>query len=82
MLSYCLKCKKNTESINPKVSKTTNGKTMILSTCAICNSKKSKFIRSKELDSAVKEQQAKGLLSNLRLKTPLNKIPLLRDILF
>ena len=35
MLSYCLKCKKNTESINSKVSKTTNGKTMILSTCAI-----------------------------------------------
>ena len=29
MLSYCLKCKKNTESINPKVSKTTNGKTII-----------------------------------------------------
>ena len=29
MLSYCLKCKKNTESINPKVSKTTNGETMI-----------------------------------------------------
>ena len=66
-------CKKNTESINPKVSKTTNGKTMILSTCAICNRKKSKFI---------KEQQAKGLLSNLGLKTPLNKIPLLGDILF
>ena len=73
MLSYCLKCKKNTESINPKVSKTTNGKTMILSTCVICNSKKSKFI---------KEQQAKGLISNLGLKTPFNKIPLLGDILF
>ena len=65
MLSYCLKCKKNTESINPKVSKTTNGKAMILSTCAICGSKKSKFI---------KEQEAKGLLSNLGLRTPLNKI--------
>ena len=73
MLSYCLKCKKNTESINPKVSKTTNGKTMILSKCVICSSKKSKFI---------KEQQAKGLLSNLGIKTPLNKIPLLGDILF
>ena len=71
MLSYCLKCKKNTESINPKVSKTTNGKTMILSTCAICDSKKSKFI---------KEKQAKGLLSNLSIRTPLNKIPLLGDI--
>ena len=73
MLSYCLKCKKNTESINPKVSKTTNGKTMILSTCAKCGSKKSKFI---------KEQEAKGLLSNLDLRTPLNKIPILGDILF
>ena len=46
---------------------------MILSRCAICNSKKSKFIE---------EQQAKGLLSNLGLKTLLNKIPLLGDILF
>ena len=73
MLSYCLKCKKNTESINPKVLKTTNGKTMILSKCAICSSKKSKFI---------KEQQAKGLLSNLGLRTLLNKIPVLGDILF
>ena len=73
MLSYCLKCKKNTESINPKVSKTSNGKTMVLSKCAICGSKKSKFI---------KEQQAKELLSNLGIRTPLNKIPLLGDILF
>ena len=40
MLSYCLKFKKNTESINPKVSKITNGKTMILSKCAICGSKR------------------------------------------
>ena len=73
MLSYCLKCKKNTQIINTKVSNTTNGKAMILSTCAICGSKKSKFI---------KEQQAKGLLSNLDLRTLLNKIPVLGDILF
>ena len=45
MLSYCLKCKKNTESINPKVSRTTNDKMMILSKCTICGSKKSKFIK-------------------------------------
>ena len=64
---------KNTESINPKVSKITNSKTMILSKCAICGSKKSK---------SIKEQQAKGLLSNLNIRTPLNKIPLLGDILF
>ena len=72
MLSYCLKCKRNTESINPNVSKTSNGRIMILPTCAICGSKKSKFI---------KQQEAKGLLSNLGLRTPLNKIPVLGDIL-
>ena len=51
MLPYCLKCKKkkkkkkNTESINPRVSATSNGRTMVLSKCAICGSKKSKFIK-------------------------------------
>ena len=70
MLSYCLKY---TESINPKVLKTTNGKTMILSKCAICGSKKSKFI---------KKQQAKGILSSVGIRTPLNKVPILGDIFF
>ena len=64
MLSYCLKCKKNTESINPKISATSYGKTMILSKCAMCCSKKSEFI---------KKQEAKGLLSNLDIRTPLSK---------
>ena len=49
MLSYCLKCKKKkkkkTESIHPKVSATSNGKTMILSDCPICGAKKSKFVK-------------------------------------
>ena len=48
MLSYCLKCKKNTENMNPKISATSNGKTMILSKCAICGSTKSKFIKEQE----------------------------------
>ena len=73
MSSYCLKCKKNTENINPRVSLTKNNKTMILSKCAVCGSKKSKFI---------KEQKAKGLLSNLGIRTPLSKIPILGDVLF
>ena len=73
MLSYCFKCRRNTKSINPKVSKTTNDKAIILSTCAICGSKKSKFI---------KQQEGKGLLSNLGLRTLLNKIPVIGDILF
>ena len=70
---FCLKCRKNTESINPRVSKTNNGKTMILSKCTICGSKKLRFI---------KEQKARGILSNLGLRIPLDKIPLLGDILF
>ena len=73
MESYCLKCKKYTKNINPQVSSTSNGKIMILPKCAICNGKKSKFI---------KKQDAKGLLSKLGIKTPLSKIPLLGDILF
>ena len=68
MSSCCLKCKKNTESINPKVYATSNGKTMILSNCAICSSKKSKFIKKKE---------AKGFLSNLCIITPLSKISII-----
>ena len=73
MKSYCLKCRKNTENINPRVSKTSNGKTMVLSKCAICDSKKSSF---------VKNQEAKGLLSNLGFRTPLSKVPILGNILF
>ena len=73
MISYCLKCRNNTENINPRVSKTSNGRTMVLSKCAICGSKKSRFI---------KNQKAKGLLSNLVVRTPLSKVPILGEILF
>ena len=73
MNSYYLKCRKDTKNINIRVSNTSNGRTMILSKCAICESKKSKFI---------KNQEAKGLLSNLGIRTPLSKVPLLGDILF
>ena len=72
MESYCLKCNKYTKNINPKVSSTSNVKLMILSKCAICGRKKSKFI---------KKQGAKGVLSILGIKTPLSKIPLLCDVL-
>ena len=73
MESFCLKCKKHTKNINLRVSSTSNGKVMILSKCATCNSKKSKFIN---------KQEAKGLLSNLGIRTPLSKVPILGDILF
>ena len=68
MKSYCLKCRKDTENINPRVSKTSNGRAMVLSKCAIWVSKKLRFI---------KNQEANGLLSNLGVRTPLSKIPIL-----
>ena len=67
MKSYCLKCRKNTGNINPRVSKTSNGKTMVLSKCAICGSKNSRFIENQE------EKGVRTLLSN---------VPILGDILF
>ena len=73
MKSYCLRCKKDIENINSRVSKTSNGRTVLLSNCVICDSKKSRFI---------KNQEAKRLLSNLGLKTPLSKVPISGDILF
>ena len=73
MESYCLKGKKNTENINPKISSTSNGRAMILSNCAICGSKKSGFI---------KNQEAKRLLSKLGIKTPLSKVPILGNTWF
>ena len=45
MKSYCLKCKKNSENIDPNVSASSSGRTLILSKCAICGSKKSRFIK-------------------------------------
>ena len=71
--SYCLKRRKDSENINLKVSKTSNGRTMLLSNCAICGSKKSRFINN---------QEAKRLLSNLGIRAPLSKVPILADILF
>ena len=73
MESYCMKCKKYRKNINSRVLGTSNGKAMILSKCTRCGSKKSRFS---------KNQEAKGLLSNLGLRTPLSKIPVLGDIFF
>ena len=72
MLTYCVKCRKNTENLNSKLFKTKNNRLIIQSKCPVCQIKKSRF---------VKEQEAKGLLSNLGIKTPLSKIPLL-NVLF
>ena len=72
MLSNYLKSRKNTESKNPKVVRTKNRRIRLLSKCAVCDSKKLKFIQ---------KQEAKRLLSSLGIKASLSKIPLLGPLL-
>ena len=71
-LIYCLLCKRNTKNINPKVVKTKNNRLAMVSKCTVCNKNKFKFI---------KKQEAQGLLSNLGIKTPFSKVPLI-NLLF
>ena len=66
--TYCLACRKYTKNINPKIVRNRQNRLMKQSNCATCDSKKSRFI---------KKQQAMGILSNLDIKTPLSKVPLL-----
>ena len=67
-----MKCGKNVESKNPKVEGIKNERTILLSKCAVCDSKKSKFIK----------QQGSGLLKSLGMKPPLSKISLVAPLLF
>ena len=68
MKTYCVKCRKVTENIDPKMFRTKNNRLVMQSKCSVCGIKKSRF---------VKKQEAKGLFSNLGIRTPLSKIPLL-----
>ena len=63
-MTYCLACKKNT-IINSKMVKTKNGRLMLLSQCSVCKNKKSRFM---------KEEEGKGIISNLGIKAPLSNI--------
>ena len=72
MKTYCLKCKTNTDNIDPKMFRTKNNRLLMQSKCSVCKNKKSRFI---------KEQEAKGLSSQLGIKTPFSETPLL-NVLF
>ena len=72
MKTYCVKCRKDTENLNSKMFRTKNNRLVMQSKCPVCGIKKLRF---------VKKQEAKVLLSNLGIKTPLIKIPLL-NVLF
>ena len=54
MKSYCLKCRKDIQNMDPRVSNTSNGRTMILSKCTICGSKKSRFIKNQVAKRTIK----------------------------
>ena len=72
MKTYCVKCRKDTENIDPKMVRTKNNGLIMQSKCSVCGIGKPRFL---------KEQDAKGLLSNLGIKTPFSKIPLI-NVLF
>ena len=72
MRTNCVKCRKYIENVNPKMVRAKNNRSIMQSKFHAWRIKKSRF---------VKEQEAKGLLSNLGIKTPLSKIPLL-NVLF
>ena len=71
-ITYCLVCRRDTKYINTKVVKTKNNRLAMVSKCNVCGKNKFRFI---------KEQEAKGILSNLGIKTPLSQVPLL-NLLF
>ena len=73
MKTYCLKCRKYRKNIKPQINTTSNDKTIMIPKCTVCNNRKCRFI---------KKQEAKGLLSKLGIKIPLNKILISGDILF
>ena len=72
MNTSCVKCRKDTENMDPKILRAKNNRLLMQSKRSVCGIKQSRFL---------KEQEAKGLLSNLGIKTPLSKIPLL-NVLF
>ena len=72
MLTYCLVCKKDIVKKNAKMVKTKNGTIALSSKCIVCSNRKSRFMT---------EQETKGLLTNLGIKAPLSKIPLLNILL-
>ena len=72
MKTYCVKCRKDTQYIDPKIVRTKNNRLVLSSKYSVCGIKKSRF---------VKEQEPKGFLSILGIKTPLSKIPSL-NVLF
>ena len=72
MKTYCVKCRRDPENIDPKMIRTKNNRLIMQSKCSVCRIKKTRF---------VKEQETRDLFSNLGIKTPLSKIPLL-NVLF
>ena len=67
MKTYCVRCRKDTDNIDPKMFRTKNDSLLMHSKCSICKNKKSRFVK----------EQGAGLFSDLGINTPFSKIPLL-----
>ena len=72
MQTYCVSCERNTGYTHEKVIKTRNGRLQMKSHCSVCGKRKSQFVSN---------QKASGILSSLRIRTPLSRTPGL-NILF
>ena len=68
MKTYCVKCREKTEKLTPLIFNTKIDILIMQSKCTECGITKSRFVR---------EQEARGLLNNLGIKTALSKITLL-----
>ena len=73
MKTYCVKCRKDTENVDPKMARTKNNRLVMKLKCPVCRIKKSRFVT---------EQEEKGLLSNSGIRTPLKKKETLKRIFF
>ena len=72
MKIYCVKCRKDTENVDTKMVRTKNNRLIMQEKFPVCAISKSRF---------VKEQEAKGLLSNLGIEKPLSKNSLLNILI-
>ena len=71
MKTYCIKCRRESKNMDPKMVRTKNSRLIMQSKCSVSGIKKPRF---------VKKQEAKGLLSYWGIKTPLSKIPVLNAL--
>ena len=67
MKTYCVKCRKDTNNINPKIFRTKNNRLLMQSTCSDCKNKKSRFVKNK-MQKAIEKNLTVNLLELILVK--------------